>query len=189
MPFPPDYIAALEALGRVFDLYRERTGVDAVLVGGAAAAIYTAGMFQSSDFDVVAAHDDAFVSAMLENGFLHEDREGHLLVGFYHPDHPQYGFQQVSGALFDGLSEPGRLVRVIVKTTEESAIVLPAIEDMIADRLGQHAVAPLSDDSRLRQARALLKLAEKPDIDYLIRRIWDEGGDPALLGLNLDRQA
>jgi hypothetical protein len=129
----------------------------------------------------VAADDDAFAECMLAHGFRREDEAGFLLGGFYHPDYRAYGVQQVSGALFDGLADQTRLVRMIVR--EELALVLPAIEDMIADRLGQHAVAPASDDSRLRQAKMLFRLAAKPDIDYLRRRITEEGGDPALLGL------
>jgi hypothetical protein len=71
---------------------------------------------------------------------------------------------------------------------EGGTVALPAIEDMIADRLGQHAAAaPASDKSRLLQAKALFRLAEKPDIGYLRRRISDEGGDPALLGLAADQ--
>ena len=54
---------------------------------------------------------------------------------------------------------------------------------MIADRLGQYAAGPATDTSRLRQAEALLKLADNLDMEYLLKRIGDEQGDPALLGL------
>lgn len=53
---------------------------------------------------------------------------------------------------------------------------------MIADRLGQYAVASKTDKSRLERARMLFKLAETLDIDYLQRGIVEEGGDPATLG-------
>lgn len=180
MPLPDDYLAALERLAFAFTSYRERTGGTAVLVGGAAAAIYTAGQFPSADFDVVAAGNREFEAAMAEHGFQREDRAGHLLIGFYHPDHPGYGFQQVSGALFDGRSDQTRLFRVAV--TAPGEITLPPIEDMIADRLGQHAVASPTDTSRLQQAQALFLLAETLDKDYMLNRIVAEGGDPALLG-------
>ena len=52
---------------------------------------------------------------------------------------------------------------------------------MIADRLAQHAVASPTDDSRLRQAVLLFQIADELDLDYLIRRVRDEGGDPSLL--------
>ena len=181
MPLPEDYIAVLGELSGAFGAYRLLTGGEAVLVGGAATAIYTAGAFPSGDFDVVATNDPAFAAAMLMHGFRREDGAGCLLGGFYHPDYPAYGVQQVSGALFDGRADRGRLVRMVVRA--EWSVVLPSIEDMIADRLGQHAAAPASDDSRLRQAQMLFHLAAKPDIDYLKRRITEEGGDPAQLGL------
>jgi hypothetical protein len=98
MSLPRDYLAALEILGRVFVAYRAKTGHSAVLVGGAATAIYTDGAFMSGDFDVVA-----------------------------------------------------RRFRVAPMSTVE----LPAIEDLIADRLGQYAVAVHADKSRLNQARTL----------------------------------
>jgi hypothetical protein len=59
---------------------------------------------------------------------------------------------------------------------------------MIADRLAQHAVSSPTDDSRLQQARYLFRLAEGLDISYLYRRMIEEGGDPALLGLSPDQQ-
>ena len=181
MPLPDDYLAALERLAFAFTTYRERTGGTAVLVGGAATAIYTAGQFPSADFDVVAANDCAFEEAMAEHGFQREDRSGHLLIGFYHPEHPGYGFQQVSGTLFDGQADRTRLFRMAV--TAPGEITLPAIEDMIADRLGQYAVASPTDLSRLQQARALFSVAEVLDDSYLLKRIVMEGGDPALLSL------
>jgi hypothetical protein len=178
MPLPDTYIAALERLGLVFASYHRMTGGDAVLVGGAAVAILTAGMFPSADFDVVASADPEFETSMAEHGFLREDRPGYLRIGFYHLDHPGYGFQQVSGSLFDGRSERGRVVRITVQAGE---IVLPSVEDLIADRLAQHAVASPTDDSRLRQAKFLYRLTENLDMEYLYRRIMAEDGDPSLL--------
>jgi hypothetical protein len=179
MPLQDGYIAALEQLGTAFQTYYQRTGHHAVLVGGAATAIYTAGAFPSGDFDIVAANSPAFDEALLQAGFRREDRAGHLLVGFYHPGHPEYGFQQVSGALFDGRADRDRLR--VLSTSRGDQLALPSIEDMIADRLAQYAVASPTDDSRLLQARMLVKLADPIDRDYLLRRIHEEGGDPALL--------
>ena len=62
-------------------------------------------------------------------------------------------------------------------------VTLPAIEDLIADRLGQHAVASPTDTTRLEQAQALFSQADGSDEAYLVRRIIEDGGDPALLGL------
>lgn len=60
-------------------------------------------------------------------------------------------------------------------------IVIPSFEDMIADRLGQHAVAAKSDQSRLKQAQRLFKLTNGLDFVYLERCVREEGGDIHLL--------
>jgi hypothetical protein len=181
MALPEGYLTVLERLGRVFGAYHQHTGDRAVLVGGAATVIYTAGTFLSADFDIVASASDAFDVALIAEGFRREERTGHLMVGFYHPDHPEYGFQQVSGQLFDGRSDRDRLV--ILPTSGGGAITLPSIEDLIADRLGRHAIASKTDDSRLQQAVWLFRLADQIDRDYLLKRIMEEGGDPDLLPL------
>jgi hypothetical protein len=181
MSLPEVYVAALEKLAVACGRYSALTdGGRAILVGGAATAILTGGAFMSGDFDVVAPSDAAFAEAMLETGFLREVGTGYLERGFYHPDHPDYGFEQVSSALFDGRADASRVILVSLSSPEE--IALPSIEDMIADRLGQHAVSSPTDDSRLRQARALFVLAKSIDVAYLQKRIDEEGGDPALLG-------
>lgn len=181
MALPADYVALIGELGRAFSIYEHATGDWPVLVGGAATAIQTAGNFMSGDFDVVASNDQAFADALHEAGFVDEGGIGHGLGGYFHPDFPRYGVEQVAGPLFDGRSDRTRLIKLVVR--DGAAIVLPSIEDLIADRLGQHAVASASDDSRLLQAQALLRMAKEVDGHYLKRRIVEESGDPALLGL------
>lgn len=181
MALPPDYLNAIGKLAKAFAVYEAETGSSAVLVGGAAAAIHTGGAFMSADFDVVAASDDAFDRAMAFAGFLSDPRAGHGLGGWYHPDFPYYAVEQVSGGYFDGKAERTRCLKITVR--DGGAIVLPAIEDMIADRLGQHE-ASTGDDAMLEQAKALFMMAEGLDATYLLRRIRDEGGNPALLGLH-----
>jgi hypothetical protein len=104
-----------------------------------------------------------------------------MLRGYYHPDHAAYGVELVSDALFDGLSDPGKLLRM---TLRDGALVLPSFEDLIADRLGQHAIASPSVDSRLRQARLIFAMAQSLDLAYLVTRIEQDGGDPNLLSLD-----
>lgn len=183
MPLPVGYVAALGRLSLAFRDYRSKTGNEAVLVGGAATAILTDGEFPSGDFDIVAGADDAFREAMTENGFRREAGGRYLLKGFFHPEHPEYGFEQVSRPLFDGRADRNRLTRIPMDEAGSIEIYLPSVEDMIADRLGQYAVSSPDDDSRLRQARAMFDLADKIDEDYLVRRIRDEGGDPGLLDM------
>lgn len=183
MTVPEEFLAALEVLAGACATYRDITGTEAVLVGGAATVLYTEGAFNSGDFDLVAMNDPVFNQAMTAHGFKKEDRSGHLMFGFYHPDHPLFGFQAVSGPLFDGRADRQRLFKMVVRD-EKTTITLPAIEDMIADRLAQHAATTRGDPSRLEQARTLFALAFECDEDYLRRRVTEEGGDFALLRPN-----
>ena len=152
-----------------------------MLVGGAAASIYTGGMITSGDFDVVAPADAIFDRMMTDHGFRREDRTGHLLVGYYHPEVPTIGVQIVSGRLFEGRTDPERITLLPVE--DGGTIALAPIEDMIADRLGQYAGSGERDREMLEQARLLAKLAGEIDQPYLIKRVREETGDPALLGL------
>ncbi|KPM23224.1 hypothetical protein AAJ72_09980 [Citromicrobium sp. RCC1885] len=183
MSLPPEYLAALVPLADAFTAYEAHTGSVPVLVGGAAAAIHTDGAFMSADFDVVAGNDDAFDAAMTAAGFVDDEKAIHGLKGWYHPEHPQFAVEQVSGRYFDGRGDRARCFKLAVRG--EAEIVLPAIEDMIADRLGQHEVAR-GDGSMLAQAKGLFAIAEGLDLSYLRRRIKEEAGNPALLGLSSD---
>lgn len=142
----------------------------------------TVGLFMSGDFDIIAEDDAAFAEAMHHAGFVIDARLGRLLGGFYHPTFPEYGVEQVSGPAFDGRSDRDRLF--VVRFRDEHSLTLPAFEDLIADRLGQYAIASASDASMLRQARAILSSAKEVDVHYLRRRVREEGGDPNLLDLS-----
>lgn len=181
MSLPEPYLNLLGRLASAFDAYEKATGHSPVLVGGGAVAIQTLGAFMSGDFDLFAPNDAVLDSCLLNAGFMAEERVGRLKGGYHHPLFPEYGIEAISGQLFDGRAESGRLIRITF--AEEHAIVIPSFEDMIADRLGQHSTASKSDTSRLEQARALFKLANNLDLDYLKRRIQDEGGDIHLLGI------
>lgn len=181
MSLPEAYLAALAELGEAFASYEAATGAVAVLVGGAAAAIHTDGEFMSADFDVVAGDDAAFDKSMTAAGFVDDPKGIHGDGGWYHPAHPQFAVEQVSGGYFDGRGDKKRCLKLNIRGG--SAIVLPAIEDMIADRLGQHEVTP-GDPSMLAQAKALYNLADGLDFDYLLKRIAEEAGNPEHLGLS-----
>ena len=181
MALPTEYTAALLPLAEAFSHYEQATGHSAVLVGGAAAAIHTDGAFMSADFDVVAFNDDAFAHAMTSAGFVEDDKALHGLTGWYHPDHPDLAVEQVSGQYFDGFGDKARCLRLAFR--DNAVLVLPAIEDLIADRLGQHEVSS-GNSLMLDQARALYLIAGDLDQQYLIERIVEESGNPALLGLS-----
>lgn len=173
------FSAALVQLAKVFASYKARVGVAPILVGGASVMLFTDYSIFSRDFDLLAGDDDTLGMCMAEHGFRREDRRGFLRFGWYHPDHPGFGVQQVSGRLFDGHTDETRLISVELEG--DLAVTLPPLEDLIADRLGQHAVAGPGDDSRLWQARWMLTMARNIDREYMRRRVREEGGNLALL--------
>lgn len=179
MALPETYIAVLLKMANVFSKYEAAVGYPPVLVGGAAVAVQTQGAFMSGDFDLFAPNDEVLHQCLIEAGFVADERVGRLIGGYYLPGFEEFGVEAISGQLFEGRSERDRLIRFSIG--QGSSIVIPSFEDMIADRLGQHAVAGKSDNSRLEQARAIFKLAEMLDLDYLKRRVADEGGDFHLL--------
>ena len=179
MALPDDYLALLGRLGAAFADYERRTGNVPVLVGGAAVAIQTIGAFMSGDMDIVAGNDRALEECLVAAGFLVDNRPGRLKGGYYHPEFSQYGVEAVSGPLFDGQADRKRLIQIALD--DKHNVVIPSFEDMIADRLGQYAVANPLDDAFLRQARLIFKLADTLDMDYLRKRVVEEGGDIALL--------
>jgi hypothetical protein len=185
MALSKSFLDVVALLGVVFDEYQGSTGLRAVPVGGAAVTLYTQGRYVSGDFDIVAGVGDAFDLAMKNHGFISEDRHGHLLIGWYHPQFPDLGVQMVSGPLFDGLSDP---TKVKVIAAGNGHLNMAAVEDLIADRLGQFAASRNRDQSLLRQARWLVRV---PNLDtaYLVRRIHQESGDPSLLGLESEKDA
>lgn len=185
MPLSADYLKALELLGQVCLEYRKASGGDeAWLVGGASVVILTDGEFHSGDFDLVASDSALFRDILLKHGFLDErgqgGRPGILQVGWMHPDHPNLGWQLVTGPLFDGRSDTSK--KIAIELRPDSELILPAVEDLIADRLGQFAAQDgRSHHELVDQARTLFRLAKEIDGAYLKRRVVEDGGDLFLL--------
>lgn len=179
MAIPDTYLALLDVLADAFTRYEAATGHCAVLVGGGAVAVQTQGSFMSGDLDLYAPSDEALETALLQAGFVREDRHRKLAGGYYHPQFSEYGVEAISGQLFDGRADKSRLIRVVLE--HGKGIVIPSFEDMIADRLGQYAASNQRDPSRLAQACLLYRLADDLDLGYLRSRIADEGGNIDLL--------
>ena len=150
-------------------------------MGGAAISYLTDGMILSGDFDFIVPLDGPFEVTMAAAGFRREDRLCHLKFGWYHPDLPRYGFQVVSGPLFDGRADAARLL--IVAFGAGSRIGLPSTEDLIADRLAQFAASGRKDHAMCAQAELLFRLGMIKDSAYLRRRIIEESGEPGDIGL------
>jgi hypothetical protein len=185
MPLLPNYVEAMELLGQVCLAYRQTCGGDrAWLVGGASVVILTDGAFHSGDFDLVASNEAVFREILLKHGFQDEKGQGRaesmLHVGWMHPDHPDLGWQLVTGPLFDGRSDKSRGIAIELKP--DSELTLPAWEDLIADRLSQFSAQDgKSHHELVEQARLLFQLASEIDHDYLKRRVTEDGGDLSLL--------
>lgn len=179
MSLPEDFSGLLEQAAVAFAAYEAEAGYSPVIVGGGAIAIQTLGAFMSGDLDLYAPNDVLLERCLVGAGFKREDRKGRLRGGYYHPDHPAYGVEAISGQLFDGRSDQNRLLRIILDGDE--AVTTPSFEDMIADRLGQHAVDRSPDSPLLQQARLLFKVAVALDLEYLKRRVAEEGGSFELL--------
>jgi hypothetical protein len=177
---PPEFREALALLAGASADYREATGHRVVIVGGAAVSFYTQGAILSGDVDMVT--DIGFEPFLIARGFVKENRANRLRRGYFHPDLPTLGFEFVSGALFDGRSDRDKLLAVPIGGSG-SEVIFPAIEDLIADRLGQYASSKDRDTEMLEQARLLFSLASDYDPTYLKRRITEESGDPAAIGL------
>ena len=179
MSLPEDFSGLLEKAAVAFAAYEGAAGYSPVIVGGGAIAIQTLGAFMSGDLDLYAPNDVLLGKCLVGAGFKREDRKGRLRGGYYHPDYPAYGIEAISGQLFDGRSDHNRLLRIILDGDE--AITTPSFEDMIADRLGQHAVDRSPDSPLLQQARLLFRVAVALDLEYLKRRVAEEGGSFELL--------
>ena len=179
MSLPEDFSGLLERAAVAFAAYEAEAGYSPVIVGGGAIAIQTLGAFMSGDLDLYAPNDVLLERCLVGAGFKREDRKGRRRGGYYRPEFPAYGAEAVSGQLFEGRSDHNRLLRITLDGDE--AITTPSFEDMIADRLGQHAVDRSQDSPLLQQARLLFRVAVALDLEYLKRRVAEEGGNFELL--------
>lgn len=168
-PFRPEFLTALEIFSKVSEAIDARGFARPVLVGGAAAELYSGSMIATGDFDVVTARDDIFEQVLLANGFLRPSGSGMLTRGWIHPE-LSLGFEIVGSSLLDGRAERDRVILLNVESGDRFAVI--AVEDLIADRMGQYHSGSASD--MLTQARSLFRLYQGEDISYLERRIREE---------------
>lgn len=167
--FRPEFEAALRAFARASEAMTGRGFAPPVLVGGAAAELYSGSAITTGDFDVVTGRQEAFEAALREQGFTKPGGPGHTPLGWIHPD-LQLGFEVVSSTLLDGKADRQR-VRLLDLGADGRVSVL-AVEDMIAARMGQYASGTAPD--MLGQARTLFALHGDADLAYLERRIREE---------------
>ena len=168
-PWRPEFVVALRLFARVSEAMK-RAGCEApVLVGGAAAELYSGSAINTGDFDVVTGRQQAFEDALFAAGFARPIGQGHTFTGMVHPE-LSFGFEVVSSVLLDGAAERDR-VRLFA-AGDDGTVAVIAPEDMIADRMGQYASGTAPE--MLEQARQLLTLSDNLDLAYLDRRIREE---------------
>lgn len=168
-PWRPEFEAALRIFARVSEVMKREGGEAPVLVGGAAAELYSGSAINTGDFDVVTGRQQAFEDALVAIGFARPIGQGHTFTGMIHPE-LKLGFEVVSSVLLDGAADRER-VRVFT-AGDDGAVAVIAPEDMIADRMGQYASGTAPE--MLEQARLLFTLSDALDLPYLDRRIREE---------------
>lgn len=167
--YRPVFEAALRAFARVSERMKRGGHGAPVLVGGAAVELYSGSAIATGDFDIATPWQEEFEVALQAEGFIRPSGPGRSTRGWIHPD-LQLGFEVVTSTLLGGKADRAR-VRII-STGADGQIAVLAVEDMIADRLGQYASGAARE--MLQQARTLFGLYPDADLDYMERRIREE---------------
>jgi hypothetical protein len=150
-----------------------------VLVGGGAVEVYTSGAVMTGDFDLSCGRQDILEEIMRQHGFVRPSGPGVATRGWMHPD-LGLGFEVVSDTLLDGMADRAKMR--VVELGEDGSVAVIAIEDIIADRMGQYASGTAPE--MLGQAREVYSLSEGLDVDYMERRIsYETDGDLGLQDL------
>ena len=168
--YRPEFEAALRLFARASEAMHKRGFQRPILVGGAAAELYSLSAVTTGDFDICTLRQQELEEELLKLGFVRPSGAGQMLKGWVHPD-LKLGFEVVAEVPMDGNVDAAH-VRLIEPIGEAALFRVISVEDLIADRMGQYASGSAPD--RGEQARLLLAL--NPDVDraYLDRRIREE---------------
>jgi hypothetical protein len=169
-PYRPEFEAALRLFGRASEAMHERGFQRPILVGGAAAELYSLSTVTTGDFDICTLRQEEFEEELGKLGFVRPSGAGAMLKGLIHPD-LKLGFEVVAEVPMDGNVDAAH-VRLVEPIGETALFRVISVEDLIADRMGQYASGSAPD--RRDQARLLLALNSSVDRDYLERRIREE---------------
>lgn len=143
----------LVALGLVADRLRE-SGLEPVLVGGAAVEFYTAGGYSTGDVDLALAHGPETDAAFADLGFRKEGR-------FWVREDLDLLFEAPAPAGLPGETAPRTMVEI-----DGLVVVILGIEDLILDRLRAWIHGTSEEDGRWARRLALLH-ADRLDWGYL----------------------
>jgi hypothetical protein len=167
--YRPEFEAGLLLFARVSEAMHQRGLPRPILVGGAAAELYSQSAISTGDFDMCTPLQEELEEEMQRAGFIRPSGVGKMLKGWIQPD-LKLGFEVVARVPMDGSFDRDTLV--LVENIGEDAFVVISVEDLIADRMGQYASGTARD--RLDQARTLFRLQQVLDRDYLDRHIHEE---------------
>lgn len=168
--YRPQFEAAVRLFARISQALHDRGLPRPILVGGAAAELWSTSAVSTGDFGICTPIQPELEEEMQRFGFIRPSGAGKMLKGWIHPD-LQLGFEVVADVPMDGNVDPAH-IRLIQPIGETARFRVISVEDLIADRMGQVASGTAPD--RLDQARLLLALHPDADLDYLERRIREE---------------
>ncbi|WP_417810333.1 hypothetical protein [Thalassospira alkalitolerans] len=171
MAYRDDFVSVLELLSRAFDIVESKGFKRPVIVGGAAVELYTQGALVSGDIDIVTPWQVELEEALEMIGFVRSVGAGAFARGFQHLD-LGFGVEIVGRTLMEGQADQDKIL--VIDLVDGGSVDFIAVEDLIADRMGQYNVPPAMRLDMLNQAAELLKLAETVDKAYLDRRISEE---------------
>lgn len=165
----PEFTAALDMFAAISQNMDAAGRLPPVLVGGAAVELYVGSAIASGDFDIITPAQEDFEALLRQHGFIKPVGRGKATRGWIHPA-LGLGFEVVGSSLMDGLADRNR-VRIFSVASGDAFVVI-AVEDLIADRMGQYASGTAPE--MLEQARTLFALSEHLDMDYMEKRIGEE---------------
>jgi hypothetical protein len=172
-PYRPEFEAALRLFARVSEAMKARGFRAPVLVGGAAVEIYSLSTINTGDFDISTGAQDVFEEELRRVGFIRPSGVGMATRGWIHPE-LKLGFEVVSSTLLDGMADREKVELLDFAPDGEVAVL--AVEDIIADRMGQFASGTAHEMRE--QAQKLFILHNEADLDYMDQRIrYESGGD------------
>jgi hypothetical protein len=168
--YRPEFEAALLLFARVSEAMHQRGLPRPILVGGAAAELYSQSAISTGDFDICTPVQEELEEEMQRAGFIRPRGVGKMLKGWIHND-LRLGFEVVARVPMDCGVDAAH-IHLVRPVGVEAMFSVISVEGLIVDRMGQYASGTARD--RIDQARILLALHSDADLDYLERRIREK---------------